>query len=166
MIDLLHKFSIVNAVPATTGNGAEAGDYVSMKDAHAIWTIMTFKRPTAGACAITHEVASDFAGTGSSAVSTGVQHWASTETMLAGGEYLTPRTTLAYAYTLPSSTGIALVVSRFDPSVISANSGSSNTHYCVKLGTLGTGNDAFSATYFIENRYSGIRKVLATTSST
>lgn len=164
MIDLLHRFSAINALPPTTGNGAQSGDYVAMKDAHAIWCIMQFDRPTAGACAITHEVAQNFAGTGSTAVSTGVQHWATTDA--AAKEFLTPKTSLAYAYTLPSSTGKAMVISRFDPSCVPTNSGTSNTHYAVKLGTLGSANDAFSAVYLIENRYSGLRKVLATTSST
>jgi len=97
-------------------------------------------------------------------VSAGVNHWATTD--FAAKEYLTPKTSLAYAYTLPSSTGKAVVVSKFNPAVIPTNSGSSNTHYCVKLGTLGSANDSFSATYFIENRYSGLRKSLSTTSST
>ena len=164
MIDLMQKFSAINALPPTTGNGAQSGDYISLKDAHAVWCIMQFDRPTAGGCAITHEVASDFAGTGSSAVSTGVNHWATTDA--AAKEYLTPKTSLAYAYTLPSSTGKAMVISRFNPDCIATNSGSSNTHYAVKLGTLGSANDSFSAVYLIENRYSGLRKVLATTSST
>lgn len=164
MIDLLHKFSIVNAVSPTTANGAAQGDYIDLEGAHAVWTVIKIDRPTAGACAITHEVASDFAGTGSSAMSTGVLHWATTDS--AAKEYLTPKTSLAYAYTLPSSTGKALIVSRMDPSAIPTNSGSSNKFYKVVLGTLGSANDAFDATYFIENRYSGLRKTLATTSST
>lgn len=160
MFDLLNNFQIVAGVPPTTGNGAATGDYIAMENAHAIWSIITFDRPTAGACAITHEVASDYAGTGSSAVADGVYHWATTDYV--AKEYLTPKTSLAYAYTLPASTGKAIVVSRFDP----AEAASSNTHYCVKLGTLGSANDSFAATYLIEHRYPQLRKVLATTSST
>ena len=166
MIDLIQQLQVIQAVEPTSGAGAAAGDYILMKNCHAIWCVASFRRDNSNTCAITHEVASDFAGTGSSAVSTGVQSWSAPDTTANGGQRLVARTTLAYAYTLPAAAKPAVYVSRFDPSCVPTNSGTSNTHYCVKFGTMASSKNNMSATYYIEPRYPGYQHLLATTSST
>ena len=164
MINLKENFHCMPAIPPTSANAGRTGDYILMENAHAIWTIVTLRRPTAGGCAVTHEVASDFAGTGSSAVSTGILTWASSGHLRNRGEYLRPKTSSAVGYTFPSATGIAFMISRFDPAAVMAKT--SNTHYTVKTGTLASANDGVTAMYFVEPRYKGVEYLLATTSST
>ena len=163
MIDLIQKFQVIQAVEPTSGAGAAVGDYILMKNCHAIWCVASFRRDNSNACAITHEVASNFAGTGSSAVSTGVQSWSAVDITANGGEQLIARTSLATGYTLPAATKPSIYVSRFDPAHVN---GTSNTHYTVKFASMASSKNNMSATYYLEHRYPSYGHLLATTSST
>ena len=165
MIDLIQKFQLIQAVPPTSSASvASTGDYILMENCHAIWSVASFRRGNSNACAVTHEVASDFAGTGSSAVSTGVQSWSANDVTANGGEQLVARTSIATGYTLPAAAKPAIVVSRFDPAAVMSKT--SNTHYSAQYAALGSSKNTVSVLYYIEHRYPSYGHLLATTSST
>lgn len=161
MIDLVEKMKIVQALSPTTQGASDDGDYIEMKNAHAIWTIINVKAATTGVT-FTPKVASDVAGTGSSAVGGGCKFWANTNTTNLDRMVASTNST---AYTLSDNANSALIVCRYDPA--EAASGSSNDCFAMIPSTAGSAAAGTVAmTYLVESRYPGYQQVVATTSST
>jgi hypothetical protein len=78
MIDLVEGMKVVSALAPTT-QGANGTDYIEMKNAHVIWTLVSVKDHTSG-LTVTPQVASDVAGTGVTAVSGGAKFWINNNT--------------------------------------------------------------------------------------
>jgi len=170
MINFMEHFQPVQAVFPTSANGARVGDYVLMENCHAIWCVTHFGAKVSGGCVITHEVARDFAGTGSTVLSTGIQTWSAigVGTTQNVQEVFTARTSSPAGYALPASAAgstYSIVISRFDPATLISTQ-SSNTHYCVKFATMGNADNTLASMYYLDTRYKGATHLLATTSST
>ena len=159
MLDIIERNKIVQALAPTTQGAADDGDYISMKNAHAVWTIINVKAATTSVT-FTPKNASAFAGTGAAAVSGGCKIWANTNTTNLDRMVASTATT---AYTLANNANSALVVFRYDPT----NAPSSHPYFgmtCSTAGAAAAGTVAM--TYILESRYPGYQQVIATTSST
>ena len=158
-MNFAEDFKVVQAYVSTAWGAANNGDYINMENAHAIHVIVNTKGLTTD-CTFTPELASDYAGTGSSAITGGAQFWYDADT--ATVDRLT-KSTASTAYTLTGSANNSMVVVRYDP----AQAASSNTHFTIGFSSKGTaGVGTLEATYIIESRYKGYQAVVATTSST
>ena len=153
MLDLIEKVKLVQAIPATTGTVADVlGDYISMKNAHAVWAILSIDSPTT--FIVTPEVAEAYAGTNSTNITGGAKFWVNLNTTQLDRLTASTRSTALGGETANN----AMVVVRFDPSAAH----SSQTHFAVNVNTTGY----VSAVYAIETRYGGYQQTVATTSST
>jgi len=151
---------IVQATRAgTTMNTASTGDWVNLKNAHALWAIIDIARPTAKAIRAEAYSAEDSAGTGVAAITTGI-HWYKNDGM--AYDRLTAATSSYSSHTDASSTGLFQLVAKLDPTVLATSTpwvafgvrnSSQTTNFC-------------HITYLLESRYPGYQAFLATTSST
>ena len=74
MLDLVEGAKIIQALVPTTVGANYDGDYISMKNAHAVWTIVSLNDGTSEVT-LTPKTASAYAGTGAAAVDGGCQIW-------------------------------------------------------------------------------------------
>jgi hypothetical protein len=159
MLDLVEGAKIVQALAPTTQGAADDGDYVTMKDAHTVWTIINVSAATTDVT-FTPKNASAYAGTGAAAVDGGCKFWVNTNTT--NLDRMTA-STASTAYTLSDNATKALVVCRYDPS----NAPSSHPYFAMTCSTAGTAAAGTVAmTYVMESRFGGYQQVIATTSST
>jgi len=159
MLDLIEKVKLVQGVRPTTMGAADSGDWVTMKNAHTVWAIISADSATTS-ITITPKLASSFAGTGSSAITGGAKFWVNTNTSQLDRLTASTRST---AYTLANNTNCAMIVVKYDP----ANAASSNTHFSIDVSTCAAANvGRYSVIYAIEPRYAGYQQTIATTSST
>lgn len=158
-MDLTEKMHIVQGLAPTTQGAADDGDWIEMKNAHAVWTIINITGATTDVT-FTPQVASAVAGTGSSAITGGAKFWVNTNcTQL---DRMTA-STASTAYTLDDNANNAQIVVRYDPSATN----STNDCFRVACSTAGTAAaGTLSMTYLLEPRYGGYQAVIATTSST
>jgi len=161
MLDLVEGAKIIQAVKPTTQGSAtvNSGDYISMKNAHAVWTIINVDSATTSVT-FTPKNASAYAGTGAAAVDGGCKFWVNTNTTNLDR---IAATTYSPAYTLANNANAALVVCRYDP----ANAPSSHPYFSMTASSAGTAAAGRMAmTYIVEPRYAGYQQTIATTSST
>jgi len=158
-LDLVEGAKIVQALSPTTQGAADDGDYISMENAHAVWTIINVKAATTNVT-FTPKSASAFAGTGAAAVDGGCRFWYNTNTT--NLDRMTASTN-STAYTLTDNANSALVVCRYDP----ANAPSSHPYFAMICSTAGSAAAGTVAmTYILEPRYGGYQQTVGTTSST
>ena len=160
MLDLVEGAKIVQALAPTTVGAAHDGDYISMKNAHAVWTIVSLNDGTS-AVTLTPKTASAYAGTGAAAVDGGCQIWYNVNTTQLDRMTKSANTT---AYEMPASATLnSMAVIRYDP----ANAPSSHPYFAVTCSTAGAAaTGRMSMYYIVEPRYAGYRASIATTSST
>ena len=159
MLDLVEGAKIIQALAPTTQGAADDGDYISMKDAHAVWTVINVSAATTSVT-FTPKNASTYAGTGAAAVDGGCKFWANTNTTSLDRMTASTNST---AYTLTDNANKALVVCRYDPS----NAPSSHECFSMTCSTAGAAAAGTVAmTYILETRYGGYQQIIATTSST
>lgn len=153
MLDLIEKVKLVQAIPPSTGTaGANTGDWISMKNAHAVWAIVSLETPTT--FLLTPHVSESYAGANSTNISGGAKFWVNLNTTQLDRLTATTDTTALDS----TSANCAMVVVRFDPSAAH----SSQTHFAVEV----VSSAIPSAIYAIETRYGGYQQTVATTSST
>ena len=159
MLDIVEGAKIVQAVAPTTMGANDDGDYISMANAHTVWTIVDIRKPTSEVT-ITPKTASAYAGTGSSAISGGAKFWVNTNTTNLDRVAATTYTT---AYALSDNSNSALIVCRFDP----AAAPSSHPYFSMTGSSAGTAAAGrLSMVYILESRYPGYQQIISTTSST
>lgn len=160
MLDLVEGAKIIQAIrPTTRGAVSVTGDWVSMRNAHAVWTVISVDSATTE-IVFTPKNASAYAGTGAAAVDGGCKFWVNTNTTNLDRVAATTYTT---AYTLADNAVGALVVCRYDP----ANAPSSHPYFSMTGSTAGTADvGRMSMLYIVESRYPGYQQVISTTSST
>jgi len=161
MLDLVEGAKVIQAqFPTTSGATAlNAGDYINMRDAHTVWTIISVDSATTD-ITFTPNTASAYAGTGTSAITGGAKFWVNTNTTNLDRMTATTYTT---AYTLSDNANSALIVCRYDP----AAAPSSHPYFAMIGSTAGTADAGrLSMVYIVESRYPGYQQVISTTSST
>jgi hypothetical protein len=159
MLDIVEKNKIVQALAPTTQGADDDGDYISMANAHAVWTIINIKKPT-NAITFTPKTASAYAGTGSSAITGGARFWTNTNTTQLDRIAVSTATT---AIANAATTNSQLIVCRYDP----AAAPSSHPYFAMIPSTAAGGaTGTLSMTYILESRFAGYQAFVATTSST
>lgn len=159
MFDLVEKVKLVQGVRPTTMGAADSGDWVSMKNAHTVWAIISVDSATTS-ITITPKLASAYAGTGSTEITGGAKFWINTNTSQLDRLVASTRST---AYTLANNTNGAMIVVKYDPT----QAASSNTHFSIDVSTAGAAcAGRYSVVYALEPRYGGANQFIATTSST
>jgi len=160
MLDLVEGSKIIQALAPTTAGTADDGDYISMANAHAVWTIVSFNDGTS-ALVLTPKTASAYAGTGAAAVDGGCQIWYNVNTTQLDRMTKSANTT---AYEMPASATLnSMAVIKYDP----ANAPSSHPYFAMTASTGGAAaTGRLAMTYIVESRYPGYQQVISTTSST
>ncbi len=158
-MNLAEDFKVVQGYASTLWGALDGADWVEMKNAHKIHTIINTRNLTT-LVTLTPKVASDVAGTGSSAVAGGCKWW----TCNAPGTLdrfvaSTSVTTLATT----DGAGYGIHICTYDP----AQAASSNDCFTMGFSSqTAAGTGTLGITYIIEPRYKGYQAIIATTSST
>ena len=140
------------------GNAASTFDWINCANAHALYCVVHVKRATAAPNYMVGYSASNYAGTGSSQLSTGIDFWTNTHTY----DRFVAKTTSNSSTVTASATGWLTIVARLDTAALP----SSHPFAAFALRSSSQAGNLHSATYYLEQRYKGVSQFLATTSST
>ena len=160
MEHLFMDYQPIIGIAPTSGNAARTGDWVSLSNAIDFYAVSSFRRPTAGACKVEVEYGESYAGVNNSTLTSGRTVWSQAD--MSASEYIAVRTSSSASYTLPSATGLGIVITHVNPSALNA----STPYIRVTHGTMGTANDGETCMYYLRSRYPQARHITATTSST
>ena len=160
MFDLPNDLKIIQGLkPGSTGNTASTGDFVNCENLHYLYAICDISRNVASTATFNWYTASAYAGTGSSALSTGCKWYVNDG---CGFDRLVQKTTSNSSYTSASSTGRLQVVSRLDCAAMP----SSHSYAAFANHDQSQATNFVHITYVGVPRYKGVGSFLATTSST
>jgi len=155
------QYTVVQALrPGTTMNTASTGDWVDARKFHSITAIINVARPAAAPIYAEWYSASDSAGTGAAALTTGVKWWKLDGPTTA--YRMTPTTSSPSSHTVASATGLYQLVGQFDP----ARLPSSDPWVACAVRNSSQATDFVSMTYLGLARQLPGYEVVATTSST
>ena len=148
-ISLPENFKIVAATAGpVTSNGAVTCDYVSLKNVHMAWIVVTMDQAVGHATAITPKQATAVAGTGVKVLSNSVPIWANED--VAASDTLVAQTAAAN-YSVTNDIKVKHVVFEIDPASLDM----ANDFDC--LGCLvadsSQATDFVSINYFLQTRY-------------
>jgi hypothetical protein len=146
MITLPEEFKVVTGASPETTNGGKTADFVSMKNGHWLWIVVTLKQAVGHATAITVKRATHVAGTGETTLANNVQIWANEDT--AASDTLV-RQTDAKAHTVTNDIKSKQIVFGIDPVSLGAG-------YDVVTVTAADSSQAtnfWSVTYLMATRY-------------
>ena len=138
-------FPVVAISPKIT-NGASTGDYISLKNAEMCWVVLQFQNATAATDATTIEMATDVAGTGTTAITNVVPIWYG---VVSTASTQLTRQTDAVSYTTADVTGSKVMIFQIDP----ASLGSTYDCITVKVADSTHATNYVAAMYWIKPRY-------------
>lgn len=148
-ISLPENFKPVAATAGpVTSNGGVTGDYVSLKNAHMAWILVTFDQAVGHATLVTPKQASAVAGTGVKALTTAVPIWANED--VAASDTLVAQTA-ALNYTVTNDIKVKQVLFQIDPAGLDL----ANDFDCIGLAIADSSQatNFVDATYFLQTRY-------------
>jgi len=160
MKSFANDFKVIQALrPGTTMNTASTGDWVNCKNAHALWAVIDVARPASKAIYAEAYSASDSAGTGVTAITSGI-HWWKNDGL--SYDRLTAATSSYSSHTEAASTGLYQIVARLNPNILP----SSHPWAAFGVRSSSQATNFVNMVYILESRYAGAQAYLATTSST
>ena len=159
-ITVPEHFKVIQALrPGTTMNTGSTGDWVNLQNFQSMTVLIDVARPTAKAIYAEFYSASDSAGTGTAAITTGVTWWKRDGV---GSYRLSKATSSPSSHTDASSTGLYQIVAQFKPSVLPT----SDPWVACGVRNSSQATNFVNMVYLLESRYLPANQILATTSST
>lgn len=148
-ISLSENFKIVAATAGpVTSNGGVTCDYVSLKNVHKAWIVVTMDQAVGHATTITPKQATAVAGTGVKVLSTNVPIWANED--VAASDTLVAQTAAAN-YSVSADIKVKHVVFEIDAATLDM----ANSFDCIGclVSDSSQATDFVNINYFLQERY-------------